>query len=167
VDAVIMAGGQGTRMGTSKKMLLKINGKPVIDIVLEVLQQTRFRISLCISGNTGFLEGYGNVRILKGTGNYAEDLKYALDMCSMPVLVVPADALFSPDILTEFTKKARGFHKGIATLLVNGKISGISMFFENPKNEELPYTNIKIIHEGFFNLNYPEDYKKAMDYFEK
>ena len=55
----------------------------------------------------------------------------------------------------------------IATLKINGELSGISIFFKNPGNENLPYRNIKIEREDFFNLNFPEDYRKAIEYLEK
>ena len=82
-----MAGGTGSRMGTSKKMFLEINGEKIIDRVVRILHRQNFRISLCISENTLFLQEYPEVRIVMGKGSYAEDLSFAVGMCSLPVLL--------------------------------------------------------------------------------
>ena len=162
-----MAGGTGSRMGTSKKMLLEINGEKIIDRVVRILHSQNFRISLCISENTLFLHEYPEVRIVMGKGSYAEDLSFAVGMCSLPVLVVPADVIFSPEMIENFIEQSISLETGIVTLMVNNKLSGISIFFKNPGNENLPYRNIKIEREDFFNLNFPEDYRRAIEYLEK
>ncbi len=162
-----MAGGKGSRMGTSEKMLLTINGERIIDTVIKTLQNQNFSISLCISKNTGFLDGYKSLKIIKGHGDYAEDLKYAVTMCSLPVLVIPSDVIFPAEILPDFIERSFSLDTGIATLIVNGKLSGISIFFRKPGKGNLPYENVEMSMEDFFNLNYPDDYKRAEQYFKK
>jgi len=167
VDAVIMAGGKGSRMGTEKKMLLEINGEKVIGNIIKTLKDQNFTISLCISENTKFLDGYRSIRTINGHGNYAEDLNYAISMCSLPVLIVPSDVIFPRYMLYDFVEKAFSLDTAIATLIVNGMLSGISIFFRKPETGNLPYKNIEVYSKDFFNLNYPEDYRKAVKYFEK
>lgn len=162
-----MAGGKGSRMGTGEKMLLEINGERVIDTIIKTLKHQNFTISLCISDNTEFLNVYESVRIIKGYGNYAKDLSYAISMCSLPVLIVPSDVIFPSDMLSDFIEKSFSLDTGIATLVVNGELSGISIFFRKPETGDLPYKNIEVSSKDFFNLNYPEDYRKAVEYFEK
>jgi GTP:adenosylcobinamide-phosphate guanylyltransferase len=165
VDAIIMAGGTGSRMGTNKKMLLEINGNKVVDLIIKQLRHENFEISLCISKNTLFLDNYPGVRIFYGKGNYAEDLKNSISRCQLPVMVISADLVIPPDLLKNFMEKAKMVDSGIATLVVNKELSGISMFFEVPENNSLKYTNINITSKGFFNLNRQNDYKKAIKYY--
>lgn len=162
-----MAGGKGSRMGTREKMLLEINGGKIIDAIIKTLQNQNFNIQLCISENTKFLDGYRSIITIKGHGNYAEDLKYAISMCSLPVLIVPSDVIFPSDMLSDFIEKSFSLDTGIATLVVNGELSGISIFFRKPETGDLPYKNIEVSSKDFFNLNYPENYRKAVEYFEK
>ncbi len=160
-----MAGGVGSRMGTCKKMLLEINGEKIIDMIVKQLKEQNFRVSMCISKNTEFLDYYPEVAKFYGKGNYTEDLKYAISQCSLPVLVISADLIFPTDLLYKFIKKADLTGTGVATLIVNGELSGISMFFEKPEDENLQYKNINISTSGFFNLNRKEDYEKAVKYY--
>ncbi len=162
-----MAGGRGTRMGNNKKMLLEINGKSVLYRIIDLLKQMGFRVNICISKNTEFLSDVEGVNIITGTGDYSEDLKYSLGLCSMPALVLPADVIFSVKLLKNFIELSSTISTGIATLKVNGELSGISIFFKRPENKELSYTNIEISDNSFFNLNYPEDYIKAQEYFKQ
>ncbi|ARD85183.1 NTP transferase domain-containing protein [Ferroplasma acidiphilum] len=167
VDAIIMAGGKGSRMGTAEKMLLKVNGEKVIDAIIKILQNLNFNISLCISENTRFLDGYHSLRTIMGQGDYALDLNYAIKTCSLPVLIVPSDVIIKPDMIHDFVTSASSLDTAIATLIVNNKLSGISMFFKKPETGNLPYKNIEILRDDFFNLNCPDDYKKALHRFEK
>ena len=162
-----MAGGRGTRMRNNKKMLLEIDGKPVLYRIIDLLQQMGFRVNICISKNTEFLSDTGEVKIIAGMGNYSEDLKHSLHSCSVPALVLPADVIFSRNLLEKFIELSGSVSKEISTLKVNGELSGISIFFKRPENKELSYTNIEISDNSFFNLNHPEDYIKAREYFKQ
>ena len=162
-----MAGGKGSRMCTAEKLFLPINCEKIIDAIIKILQNQNFNISLCISENTKFLDGYHSLRTIMGEGNYASDLNYAIKMCSLPVLIVPSDVIIPPDMINDFIKRTSSLDTAIATLVVNNKLSGISMFFRKPETGNLPYKNIEILRDDFFNLNYPDDYKKALQRFEK
>ena len=116
---------------------------------------------------TKFLDGYNSLRTIMGQGNYASDLNYAIKSCSLPVLIVPSDVIIPPNMIHDFVKRASSMETAIATLVVNNKLSGISMFFRKPETGNLPYKNIEILRDDFFNLNYPDDYKIALQSFEK
>ena len=162
-----MAGGKGSRMGTAEKMFLQINGEKIIDAIIKILQNQNFNISLCISENTKFLDRYHSLNTIMGQGNYASDLNYAIKTCTLPVLIVPSDVIIPHDMIHDFVKSAFSMDTAIATLVVNNQLSGISMFFRKPETGNLPYKNIEILRDDFFNLNYPDDYKKALQRFGK
>ena len=162
-----MAGGKGSRMGNNKKMLLKINGEPVLYKIIASLKDLGFMVKICISKGTEFLSDTEEVEIITGAGTYSEDLKYSLKLCSIPALVLPADVIFSEKLLKNFIELSGTVTTDIATLKVNGELSGISVFFKRPENQELSYTDIEIRDNSFLNLNYPEDYIKAQEYFKQ
>jgi adenosylcobinamide-phosphate guanylyltransferase len=167
MDAVIMAGGKGSRMGDNKKMLLKINSEPVLYKIIASLKDLGFIVKICISKGTEFLSDTEEVEIITGTGTYSEDLKYSLKLCSIPALVLPGDVIFSEKLLKNFIELSGTVSTDIATLKINGELSGISMFFKRPENGELSYTDIEMQDNSFFNLNYKEDYIKAQEYFKQ
>lgn len=162
-----MAGGNGSRMRNNKKMLLKINGQPVLYKIIASLKDLGFTVKICISKNTEFLSNTEKVEIITGVGNYSEDLKYSLCQCSMPALVLPADVIFSEKLLKNFIELSGTVSTDIATLKVNGELSGISVFFKRPANKELSYTNIEVQDNSFFNLNYLKDYINTQEYFKQ
>ena len=159
-----MAGGKGSRMGDNKKMLLKINSEPVLYKIIASLKDLGFIVKICISKGTEFLSDTEEVEIITGTGTYSEDLKYSLKLCSIPALVLPGDVIFSEKLLKNFIELSGTVSTDIATLKINGELSGISMFFKRPENGELSYTDIEMQDNSFFNLNYKEDYIKAQEY---
>ncbi len=162
-----MAGGKGSRMGDNKKMLLKINSEPVLYKIIASLKDLGFMVKICISKGTEFLSDTEEVEIITGAGTYSEDLKYSLKLCSIPALVLPGDVIFSEKLLKNFIELSGTVSTDIATLKINGELSGISMFFKRPENGELSYTDIEMQDNSFFNLNYKEDYIKAQEYFKQ
>ena len=162
-----MAGGKGSRMGDNKKMLLKINSEPVLYKIIASLKDLGFIVKICISKGTEFLSDTEEVEIITGAGTYSEDLKYSLKLCSIPALVLPGDVIFSEKLLKNFIELSGTVSTDIATLKINGELSGISMFFKRPENGELSYTDIEMQDNSFFNLNYKEDYIKAQEYFKQ
>ena len=162
-----MAGGRGSRMGNNKKMLLNINGVPVLYRIIASLRGAGFKVNICITKNTEFLSDIEGTNIITGTGNYADDLKHSLGLCSVPALVLPADVIFSRNLLKSFIELSDKVRTDIATLKVNSELSGISIFFRRPEDKELSYTNIEIEDKSFFNLNYQDDYIRARQYFKQ
>ena len=118
MDALIMAGGKGTRLkikneheltyknNTNKnndieKPLLKINGKPMIDyIVEELLKSDIDKIYIAVSKNTPETElyltkkygSYNNIFIINTSGtDYIHDLNECIEYFSEPFMVLSCD----------------------------------------------------------------------------
>jgi adenosylcobinamide-phosphate guanylyltransferase len=100
VDAIVTAGGRGTRISEigKEKPLIEIGGEPIIKRVLDALEGSeRVRnIHVSISGNTPLTErfvkemGYGT--ILTSGEDYVADLRDSMEASSSrAVLVCPAD----------------------------------------------------------------------------
>jgi adenosylcobinamide-phosphate guanylyltransferase len=99
VTAVVMAGGKGTRMELAEeKPLLRVGGKPVIELVLEALKNAQKidDIVVAVSNYTPktskHLETL-NVQTIKTPGKeYVSDLAYVVKTLQLQtVLVIPAD----------------------------------------------------------------------------
>ncbi|EHP87409.1 5'-deoxyadenosylcobinamide phosphate nucleotidyltransferase [Methanotorris formicicus Mc-S-70] len=93
-----MAGGKGTRMGYVEKPLVEINGKFMIDYIIETLTQSNIeKIFVAVSKNTPkteqyLKEKYRDIVLIKTSGNgYVEDLNEAIKYFSSPFLVVSSD----------------------------------------------------------------------------
>ncbi len=167
MDALIMAGGMGSRMNNNKKMLLKINDEYIISILIKKLKKLNFNVNVCISDNTAFLNKIVNEKIIHGTGDYSYDLKLSLDKLNLPVIIFPADVIFNIEIIEKFIDGSMEIKSGIVNLKINNELTGISIFFEKLYNYELKYSNINYNRNDFFNINYSSDYIKARKVFEK
>lgn len=94
IIAVIMAGGEGSRMKRdykTEKLLLKINGKRLIEYVIEALNKSTcfYKIVVCVSKNAfktlKFLQKYSSnldppLEIIEGYGKgYSTDLAFVIE----------------------------------------------------------------------------------------
>ncbi|HEU5462155.1 MAG TPA: NTP transferase domain-containing protein [Nitrososphaeraceae archaeon] len=94
IIAVIMAGGEGSRMKRdykTEKLLLKINGKRLIEYVIEALTKSTcfYKIVVCVSKNAfktlKFLQKYSSnldppLEIIEGYGKgYSTDLAFVIE----------------------------------------------------------------------------------------
>ena len=99
VIALVMAGGRGTRMGSlEEKPLLEINGKPMIQYVLDALKEAKRvkEIIVLVSKHTPKTAKKMKkffVRVLKTPGkDYVFDMKYAIKKLKLgKVLIISAD----------------------------------------------------------------------------
>jgi adenosylcobinamide-phosphate guanylyltransferase len=99
VTALVMAGGKGTRLGLpEEKPMLRVGGKPVVDLVLAALKNAK-RVDfvvVAVSPNTPkttqFLKGYP-VKVLETPGKeYVADMQYAIKTLHLQtVLTIAAD----------------------------------------------------------------------------
>lgn len=98
LDAIVMAGGRGTRLGLKEKPLVKLCGKPVIGYVLEALSESEFidKIVVTTSKHTKKTEEFLKIKSIKtletsGAG-YVEDMINAVENLGFgKTLVVSSD----------------------------------------------------------------------------
>ncbi|WP_084779373.1 MULTISPECIES: NTP transferase domain-containing protein [Acidiplasma] len=165
MEALIMAGGMGKRIGNPKKMLLMINGEAIIIRLLKIIKSLGLNINVCTGPETVFLNEIGDVNIINGTGDYAMDLKTSINSLKLPVIVLPADILIDKELLKSFIEKSKNYKTGILNMLINNELSGISIFYEYLNDAELAYENINFNSNSFFNINTEYDYKMAKEYY--
>lgn len=99
LDALVMAGGKGSRLGVKEeKPLLIFNGKPLIEHVLEALKNSRHvdKIFVATSKNTQETEQEmrrKSIALIRTSGRgYVEDMRFALKELNLgKTLVVSAD----------------------------------------------------------------------------
>lgn len=99
VTALVMAGGKGTRLGLEiEKPLLKVNGKPVIALVLSALKEAKLvsSVVVAVSPNTPKTSACLrklSVRVLQTPGKeYVSDMDFAVKALGIKtVLAVAAD----------------------------------------------------------------------------
>lgn len=120
MDAIIMAGGFGSRLGMGEKPRVELLGKPLISYVIEALEDTEIIGSIYVAvspatPSTGdFVESLyeGRVKVIQtGGGNYVGDMIHAVKSAGIddPVLILMADIpLLNPeiieDIISEYDK---------------------------------------------------------------
>jgi len=111
VDAIVMAGGKGERMGGVEKPMVLLDGKPLLFYVVRALSGSGSigRIFVAVSPRTPQTAGYvrgisdskASVVMTPGSG-YVEDTAYAARALGLrePFLAVSADLpLITPDIV--------------------------------------------------------------------
>ncbi|WP_406661545.1 NTP transferase domain-containing protein [Methanolobus sp. ZRKC3] len=102
MDAIIMAGGFGSRLGMGEKPNVELLGKPLISYVIDTLEKTEIigKIYVAVSPATPSTEGIidslyeGRVKVIHtGGGNYVGDMVFAVKSAGIedPVLILMAD----------------------------------------------------------------------------
>ncbi|ETA66630.1 GTP--adenosylcobinamide-phosphate guanylyltransferase [Methanolobus sp. WCC1] len=111
MDAIIMAGGFGSRLGMGEKPCVELLGKPLISYVIDALQKTENigDIYVAVSPATPKTASYveeeydGKVQVIPtGGGNYVGDMVYAVKAAciSDPLMVLMSDLpLLTPELL--------------------------------------------------------------------
>ncbi len=98
LDAIVMAGGRGTRLGLKEKPMVELDGKPLIEYVLEALSGSEFidRVVVTTSKHTTKTEEFLKTKSIKtletrGDG-YVEDMINAVENLGFSkTLVVSSD----------------------------------------------------------------------------
>jgi len=102
LDAVIMAGGQGLRLGMGEKPCVELLGKPLISYVIDSLERSSYidRIFVAVSPSTPATEKlvteiYGDhIQAINTNGdNYVGDMVYAVESSNIrePVMIIMSD----------------------------------------------------------------------------
>ncbi|MCM1985441.1 MULTISPECIES: NTP transferase domain-containing protein [Methanococcoides] len=102
MDAVIMAGGQGLRLGMGEKPCVELLGKPLISYVIDSLERSSYieRIFVAVSPSTPATEElvnekYGDhIQAINTNGdNYVGDMVYAVESSNIrePVMIIMSD----------------------------------------------------------------------------
>ena len=109
MDALVMAGGKGSRLGMGEKPLVKLFGRPLIDYVVSaLLDSSADRIFVAATENVPLTRKWALERELcvvdtKGKG-FVTDMVEAVEMAGVaePILIVMADLpLVTPDLIDE------------------------------------------------------------------
>jgi adenosylcobinamide-phosphate guanylyltransferase len=109
LDALVMAGGKGSRLRMGEKPLVKLFGRPLIDYVVSVLlDSSADRIFVAVTENVPMTKGWAKERELavvdtSGKG-FVADMVEAVEKAGVvqPILIIMADLpLITPDLIDE------------------------------------------------------------------
>jgi len=109
LDALVMAGGKGSRLRMGEKPLVKLFGRPLIDYVVSaLLDSSADRIFVAVTKNVPMTEGWARERELavvdtSGKG-FVADMVEAVEKAGViqPILIIMADLpLITPDLIDE------------------------------------------------------------------
>ncbi len=124
MDAVVMAGGMGKRLGLEEKTLTLIRGRPMISFVLEALLGSKNieRIFVATSSRVektnlwlmDFIRSHGNVRIIRTKGyGFVNDMASAVEEAGITgsVLITMADLpLITSVLIDRIIQKYQGLN---------------------------------------------------------
>ncbi|MGD0950846.1 MAG: NTP transferase domain-containing protein [Methanotrichaceae archaeon] len=109
MDALVMAGGKGSRLRMGEKPLVKLFGRPLIDYVVSaLLDSSADRIFVAVTENVPMTGGWARERELEvvdtsGKG-FVADMVEAVEKAAViqPILIIMADLpLITPDLIDE------------------------------------------------------------------
>lgn len=153
--ALIMAGGKGSRMNNSEKLLLKYK-KPIISHVIEALIHSNCfdRIIVVTSPNAPKTKHFLSklkVEIVETSGNgYVQDLNYALNQLSDDVLVVSGDLPLLDEIIIKKIVSEKNSNCDWISFIVTKEFLnslGLSGEFEiKYKEKQCMYTGVSLVN---------------------
>jgi adenosylcobinamide-phosphate guanylyltransferase len=137
MDALVMAGGKGRRMGGEEKPMVLLAEKPLLSYVLKALLGSRSvgRIYVAVSPGVprtiAYVKEYPDERVslvLTPGSGYVEDMAYAVSVLGLydPFLVVSADLpLITSDIIDRTVSAYAGCGKEALSVRVDaGRVPG-------------------------------------------
>jgi len=119
MDAIVMAGGFGQRLGMGEKPCVELLGKPLISYVIDTLRAAKEidKVFVAVSPVTPkteimLQERYnGEVRVIRTFGgNYVGDMIFAVETAETngPVMIIMSDLpLINPDLIDSVIEKYR------------------------------------------------------------
>jgi molybdenum cofactor guanylyltransferase len=141
ITGVVLAGGQGRRMGTVDKGLVALDGRPMIAHVLDRLRPQVDEILINANQNHGRYEAFGYPVFADAIGGFAgplAGLHAGLAHASLPlVATVPCDSPFLPDDLVE--RLASALRKDKAELAVARTFDQPHPVFALVRREVMPH----------------------------
>ncbi len=180
VAAVILAGGQGSRMGGADKGLIEYRGHPLIEWVLAAIAPQAGELVISANRNLDAYAGYGH-RVLPDTlpdypGPLAGVLAALQAVDAEWLLVVPCDTPHLPaDLATRLLDAARRGNVPLAMaaddqhthhtcfIVRTDQRDGLAGFLARGERAvrrwqaELPSATVRFDAAGFANFNHPRD----------
>jgi adenosylcobinamide-phosphate guanylyltransferase len=95
MDAIVMAGGLGQRLGMGEKPCVELLGKPLISYVIDTLMATKNIDHVFVAVSTAtpkteiMIQEYykGEIQVIRTFGgNYVGDMIYAVEMSDLPLI---------------------------------------------------------------------------------
>ena len=119
---IIMAGGEGSRLGYVSKPLIKVCGKTMLEAVLEAASRLSRHVYVVTTPKhldvIEFCRKLGAEVMISSLGSYVGDLRVALEILEQPTLVLPADTPFiTCGLLEWFTDEALSIDADVVTLV--------------------------------------------------
>jgi len=113
ITGIVLAGGQGRRMGGVDKGLQSLRGRPMIEWVLERLKPQVAEVIVNANQNIDIYEAYGHRVVRDEIGGFAgplAGLHAGLKFAKHPLVVtVPCDSPFLPsDLVSRLQKNLQG-----------------------------------------------------------
>lgn len=180
VAAVILAGGQGSRMGGADKGLVEYRGRPLIEWALDVLRPQVDELVISANRNLDTYAAYGQ-RVLSDTlpdypGPLAGILTAMLSVAADWLVVVPCDTPHLPaDLVARLLQAAQQAKVSLAIaaddththhtcfIVRTGQRDALAAFLARGERavrrwqEALPSILVQFDAAAFVNLNRPED----------
>lgn len=108
ITLLVLAGGRGSRMGGRDKGLILVSGKPIIELLLDRLQNRDGQVIISANRNLEHYARYGHRVIednMRGFPGPLAGMLAGLDACDTPfLLTVPVDA---PLVSREFQERMK------------------------------------------------------------
>ncbi|PLC68380.1 hypothetical protein B7L70_03595 [Vulcanisaeta sp. EB80] len=171
MKVLIMAGGRGSRIGDPSKPLIKIQGKPMIEYVIDAINGLG-EINIATTKNHERIIQWArsnNYTIVLTSGrDYPNDLIEALRLTGTPTLVLPSDMpLLSKEFITKFLRAVAHIRTPMVTLAaVRGceiEYTGISYIRDlTMSNGVIPWSTLTTAWTmELININTREDLEEA------
>ncbi|MDE1728812.1 MAG: NTP transferase domain-containing protein [Thaumarchaeota archaeon] len=152
---LVMCGGKGTRMKSSTEKLLLLYKKPLIEHVLNALENSEiFSNIVCATSNNAprtreFVSSLGFDTLETNGNGYVADLGESLLKFNEPIFVTSGDMpLLDPEIIKKIVKLVNEENVWTSILIRKNFLQSLGLeaeFFVNYGGEEYVYTGISIV----------------------
>jgi len=186
LTALILAGGQGRRMGGQDKGLLRLHERPLIEFVLRVLSPCVDRVLISANQNesaydqygqvvadpAGFEGGQGPLAGLLAAAPYLQTSWLVVAGCDMPALPADYVARLYGELMAQGGHVAfahAGARDHSVCLLLHARVLGtLREYLDSGRRAVLPWLEaqhaLRVVFDdadAFLNVNTPEDLARA------